>query len=275
MGNISFVVFTKNEENRIGYIVRNFIKYGEVLVFDDSSGDNTQIVAEELGAKFITRPGGIQPDSEEIYTFVKKYVKNNWVFWTCADFMLSVDLLNKLSEISLQNKFKYVFIPIYTYLFGDTKYPAHKGMVPRFFRKDYLDFSNNYLHGLGRFTGLKDEILKLPMQKKYAIHHYSLYDVDKFVSKHLYYAGIEAQEKFSRGKKFSVFLMLGAMVRYFVLFYKYSFKNGVKGLITAIAYSYFRFMVYARLYEIENGVNLEFMEAEFIKSKEKILKKIE
>ncbi|MEK7680914.1 MAG: glycosyltransferase [Patescibacteria group bacterium] len=276
MHNISFVIITKNEEKRIGYVVRNLVKYGEVLVFDDYSTDKTQEIVESLGGIFITRPTTIkQPDTIEMYTFARQYIKNDWIFWGCSDHQLPVELLEKMREISLQNKYKYVQVPIFTYLFGDTKNPAHKGYNARFFKKDCVDFVNNYFHGLGKFTGSPDEILFLPMNEKYAIHHYSLYDLHKFVSKHLAYAEIEAQEKFERNKKFSIFLMLGAMLRYFVLFYKYSFRNGVIGLNAALLYVFFRLMVYAKLYELENGINLDSIEAEFAKSKEEIIKKIE
>ena len=76
MGNINFVIFTRNEEKRIGYVIRNLIKYGEVIVFDDLSGDKTQEIVEGLGAKFITRPGKIAAEDERTYLFVRQYVKN-------------------------------------------------------------------------------------------------------------------------------------------------------------------------------------------------------
>ncbi len=276
MSNISFVIFTKNEEKRIGYIIRNFIKYGEVLVFDDYSNDKTQEIVESLGGKFITRPPTIkQPDTIEMYSFARQYIMNDWIFWGCADHMLPVELLEKMREISLQSKYKCAQVPIFTYLFGDTKNPAHKGYNSRFFKKDSVNFANNYFHGLGQFTGAKDEILFLPMCEEYAIHHYSLYDLHKFLSKHLAYAEVEAQEKFEKNKKFSIFLMFGAMLRYFIMFYKYSFRNGVRGLNVAILYAFFRSMVYIKLYEIENGINLESIESKFTKSKEQILKEIE
>jgi hypothetical protein len=128
---------------------------------------------------------------------------------------------------------------------------------------------------MGKFIGKKNEILTLPSREEYAIRHYSLYDMKKFVLNHLRYAEAEAQSKFERGKKFSIFLMIGAMIRYLVLFYKFSFRNGVKGLVVALMYSYFRLMVYAKLYELENGISLESIEADFIESREKILNDIE
>ncbi|TAN34186.1 glycosyltransferase [Patescibacteria group bacterium] len=276
MRNIAFVIFTKNEEKRIGYVVRNLTKYGAVLIFDDASDDRTQEIVEGLGAKFITRPHEIiEAEDERMYQFVRQYVKDgSWIFWGCADYMLPVELLEKMREISLQDKYKYARVPMFTYLWGETKYPAHKGYNPRFFKKDSIDFSGNYLHGFGRFTGTADEILTLPMEEKYAIHHYSLYDMRKYIARHLYCAESEAWYKFEKKKKFSVFLMLGAMCRYFFLFYKRFFRSGVKGFNVAILHAFYRFMVYMRLYELENGLTLESMEKDYSASKERMLKDI-
>jgi glycosyltransferase involved in cell wall biosynthesis len=46
--NITFVLFAYNEEKRIEYPIRNFIKYGEVIVIDNFSTDKTKKVAEQL-----------------------------------------------------------------------------------------------------------------------------------------------------------------------------------------------------------------------------------
>lgn len=270
MNNISFVIFTRNEEKRIVYCIRNFIKYGDVLVFDDASDDSTKSVVESLGAKFITRPTKIQPDSQEMYSFVKQHVKTDWIFWGCADHILPVTLLDKMRELSTQNKFKYINLPIYTYLWGDTARPAHKGFNPRFFHKNFIDFSNNYFHGLGKFIGTKEEILTFPMRKKFAIQHYSTYDLHKFVTKHLAYAEIEAEQKFGKNKKFSMIKMLAAMVRYSWI-YRRSLRGGSLGIITIFAYSFFRLMVYTKLYELENGITLESIENNYSAVKEKML----
>ncbi|PIT88167.1 MAG: hypothetical protein COU29_04110 [Candidatus Magasanikbacteria bacterium CG10_big_fil_rev_8_21_14_0_10_36_32] len=275
--NITFVIFTGNEEKRIGYIIRNFIKYGEVLVFDDSSTDKTAEVVKAAGGQYIIRPKTSDDsfaESQERFDFVKKYVKTDWIYWGYADNMAPKSLLDKVVEVIKEGKFKYIRVPLFTYIY-DAKNPSLKGYSPMIFRKDYVDFTDNIIHGMGKFLGKDHEILTLPSRKEYAICHFSLYDMNKFILSHLFYAKAEAQSKFNRGKKFSVFMMLGALIRYFVLFFKFSFKNGVKGLMVALMYSYFRLMVYVKLYELENDISLESIENDFVKSKENILKEIE
>jgi len=274
MNNITFVIFTYNEEKRVKYVLRNFINYGEILILDDGSTDRTKKIVEEMRVNIILRPkiNETYVETEEMYNFVKKHVKTDWIYWGCADNLLPKDLLVKLIEISKQDKIKYVSIPLYTYLWGKTKRPMLKSRSPRFFMKDYIDFSDNKIHGMGRFIGNKNEILNLPNEEKYAIHHYSLYDLNKFVSAHLEYAETEARQRFKNGKRFSFFYMIGGMIRYFILFFKRGFRNGKSGFITSLLYAFFRMMVSVRLYEIENNITLESIEKEYIKAKERILK---
>jgi glycosyltransferase involved in cell wall biosynthesis len=272
--NITFVIFTYNEEKRIGYIIKNFINYGDVFLMDGGSTDNTKKIAEELGAKYVLRPKSEKDFAEhtENYNFILKNINTEWIYWGFADNHAPKSLLNKVSQVIKEGKIKYIMVPLYTYLYGKTKYPMLKSYNPMFFHKNYIDFTENTIHGMGKYLGRGDEKLILPNHDKYAVRHYSLYDLNKFIHNHLRYAEIEAKMKYENGKKFNIFIMLGAMARYFILYYKFSYKAGIKGLLMAIMYSFFRFMVYARLYEIENNLNLEIIEKKFIKSKEEILK---
>lgn len=116
--NISFVVFTFNEEKRIEYIIKNFIAYGEVLIMDDGSTDRTKEISERLGATYILRPKtkSITVENQEMFDFVKKTAKNDWIYWGMSDQMMPKKLLDKLAELSDQARYKYVYLPFYTYL---------------------------------------------------------------------------------------------------------------------------------------------------------------
>jgi len=275
--NISFVIFTFNEEKRIENVVKDLITYGNVLVFDDGSSDRTKEITESLGAKFILRPKTEKysvVENPDMYAFVKSKVETDWIYWGFADHLLPKQLLEKMTELSQQNAFKYVYLPIYTYLWGDTSYPAVKGNYPIFYMKDCVDFSVNRIHGMGKFTGKQNEILKLPNRPELTVRHYSLYNQNKFINTHLRYAEIEAQQKFNDGKRFSTMRMIAAMLRYFFLFYKFGFKKHTPNLITSLTYSFFRLMAYARLYEIENNITLEGMESKYNEDREKILNEL-
>jgi hypothetical protein len=274
---ISFVIFVKNEEKRIGNVVKNLRSFGTVYVLDGGSDDSTKKIVEEQGGVFVARPQTVWPliESEEMFEFIKKLVPTSWVFWGYADYILPKDLLLKMKEISEQDKIKYVYIPVLTYLWGYTKYPIILGNYSNFFRKEYMNFKNNPLHRMGKFTGTKDEEYFLPSKDKYSIRHFSLYNMEKFMKAHIVYALVEADIKKSNGKKFSLFYTFGSMANYFRLFYRRGYKAGVVGILSALMYVFFRLMVALRMYEVDNNLDLETMEFEFNKEKQRLLKDVE
>ncbi len=272
MKNITFIFFAYNEEKRIESVVKNCINYGKVLILDGGSSDSTEAISTRNGARFVVRPKMASKiaESQEMYDFIKEQVDTDWIFWGFCDNLMPKSALEKFVELSKQNKIKYVVSPMYTYLWGKNKNPAIKTMTPRFFMKDYMDFTGNKIHGMGKFLGKEDEELRLPMIDEYAIRHFSLYDLNKFISAHLNYAEIEALDRFESGRKFGFFVMTKSILKEFVYWYKDGYKNKLLGLMVAIMYCFFRFMVFFRLYEIENGLTLETMGNDYLKEGEKL-----
>jgi len=274
MSNITFVLFTYNEEKRISYAVRNFIKYGEVILLDSGSNDKTKEIAEKLGATFFIRPSSDKPqvETQENFDFLESKLKTDWIYWGYVDNIAPKSLVDKLIEISLQDKFKMVLVPLYTYLWGNTDNFIQKSYSPFFFHKDFIDFSDNYIHGMGKFLGDKNQLLKLPNKIEYALQHFSTYNINKFVKGHLRYAEAEASEKYKVGKKFSTLRMLAGMGRYCWIYGKRGYKSGVLGLMIVLNYAFFRLMAYTKLYELENGITLDSIESKYSEKKEEILR---
>jgi len=272
MNNITFVIFTYNEEKRISYVIRNFIKYGEVFIMDDGSTDRTKEISEKLGAKYFIRPkiDNIQAENQEMFNFVKSKVKADYIYWGYADNIAPKTLLEKLVEVSVQNKFKRIFIPLYTYLWGNVKNYALKSYTPFVFHKDFIDFADNHIHGMGKFLGTKEQLLKLPNKEEYALRHFSTYNLNKFVQAHLNYADIEALGRFQSGEKFSTIKMFIEMAKYY-FWGRRAGKNGALVRIVSLNYAFFRLMVYTRLFELENNITLDSIEENYSKEKEKFL----
>lgn len=273
MSTITFAIFTYNEEKRLPYVIRNFIDYGDVIILDGGSTDGTREIAEKMGAQFFIRPvNAANSENQENLNFIKNKMKNNWIYWGYADNIAPKKLVEEMVKISKQDKVRLVSIPLYTYLWGNTKNYALKSYGPFLFHKDSVDFTNNYIHGFGNIATSKEPKIYLEDTEEYALKHFSTYDLHKFVTGHLRYAEAEAAEKQQRGEKFSSIKMLAAMLRYCFIYGKYSYKNGVLGLIIVLNYAFFRLMTYARLYELENGITLEKIEDNYSIEKEKILK---
>lgn len=273
MGRISFILFTFNEEKRIEYAIRNFCDYGQVYVFDGGSTDKTKEIAEKLGALFFVRPPSTLPqiETQENFEFIKSKIKTDWIYWGYVDNLAPKSLVEKMIEVAEQDTAKMVLVPLYTYLWGNTKHLAQKSYTPFLFHKDFVDFSNNYIHGMGKFLGGAKQIVRLPNKSEYAIRHFSVYNTSKFVPGHLRYAEQEALGKYAAGKKFSFIRMLAGMIRYLWI-YRRSLRNGVLGFIIVSQYAFFRLMAYARLYELEHGLSVEEIEKSYSVIKQEMLK---
>lgn len=274
MSKITFAILAYNEENRISYAIKNLIRYGEVIILDGGSTDKTKEITESLGAKFISRPENTKSyvETKENLDFLLKLTQNDWIYWGYADNLLPKKLLEKLTEISNQDKIKIVYAPMYTYLWGDTRNYVQKSGIPVLFHKNFISFNNARIHSMGDFTGTKKEKLFLPSIEDYAVKHFSLYNMKKFVTGHLKYAETEAEEKYARGIKFSLIKMFASMLRYMWIYGKCSWKNGSLGFITIFQYAFFRLMTNAKLYELEHSITLENIEEKYRIKKDDILK---
>src|SRR3989344_8461762 len=236
MSNITFIIFTYNEEKRLPFIIRNFSKYGRVCVMDGGSTDRTKEIAESMGADFFTRPPSavLYVETPENFEFIKTFLGTDWIYWGYSDNVAPKTLLDKFKEISRQDKIKALMIPLYTYLWGNTEKYALKSHAPFFFHKDFMDFTDKHIHKIGRFTGTKEQVLTLPNREEYALKHFSSYNVIKFLHAHMRYAETEAQEKLKSKSRFSLFKLFKALLAYAWIFGRHNYKNGKLGLLIVL-----------------------------------------
>ncbi|OGG59108.1 hypothetical protein A3C89_01730 [Candidatus Kaiserbacteria bacterium RIFCSPHIGHO2_02_FULL_50_50] len=269
---LSFVLFSYNEDARIEYAIRCFRDFGPVIIMDGGSTDKTKEIAESLGALFLSRPASSLPQSEtqQNFDFIKKHTNTPWIYWGYVDNIAPRTLAQKLVELAEQSVYKKVMVPMYTYLWGETSHPAQISEFPATFHRDYMDFSDNHIHHMGRFTGAASEILTLPPRQEYALRHFSTYTIGKFVAGHMRYAEEESHYKFESGEKFSLVKTFLAMIRYCYIFRR-SVLLGRAGVIIMVSYAFSRFMVYARLFEREHDITLASVENSYSVAKEKLL----
>ena len=276
--NITFVVFTYNEERRIEYVLRCFANYGNILLMDDGSTDRTIEIAHQYGAKVVRREKCDYVEQEHILQQIYRNTEAEWIYWTFADELLTKTLLEKLVLISKGADFDLVKIYRKNCHYGYKNLNFDSGALsPRFFRKGFVDFSNNPIHGMGKYLGDSNRILKLPAKDEYAMYHFSTYDVHKFELAHSRYSDIDAEIKFRRGKKFNMLFLLLWPLRIFVRFYLVggAWKHGAPGLIMVMQYCFFIFNMWSKLWELENEVNLTSIENNYDRMKEELLLDIE
>lgn len=267
---ITFLVFTYNEERRIGYILRCFQPFGRIVLLDDGSTDRTGEIARKYGAEIVRRPKCEFGEDEGMAKFALEQVHTPWVYWSYADEILPRMLLRKLREISLQDRYKLVNIPRKNLHYGMEKLNLASGFrSPRFFRKGHVDFTGNRIHGMGKFTGRPDEALDLPFRDEFSIHHCSTYNIQKFELAHSGYSDSEVKG----GIRFRPVHLLLHPPYYFLRYYLLGgeWRNGWGGFIMTMQYCFFFFNIQAKAWEQEREITLESIERNYDAVKERLL----
>lgn len=271
--NITFIIFTYNEEKRIEYPIRCFLPYGEVIVSDDSSTDNTVKIAEKLGAKVIKRKTHLPlVENKEETDFIFKYVKTDWVFWGFVDNMIPKTCLELYKKISQENKYKITVQKLKTLLYNSHEYFNHLNVTTRFFRKDSVDFSDNTIHQMGKFSShvKPSEILYLPPLDEYSLYHFSIHTTEPIIANLNLYSTNQAK---STSPSLSFLKMIFLPILYFIntYFFGGGFKYGMEGFFVAVQYSLYPLVVYAKVYERKYNLTSQTIEKNFVKKKKELL----
>lgn len=171
MNNITFVIFTYNEEKRIERVIKNLKDFGTVLIADNQSTDKTQEIAKQYGCDIFIRTEEFEfVESQEMMNSLDKVVKTDWIYWGFADEMLDKKTLDEISNIIATNKYDIISIDRKNYYHGRFCYDAFASRTNKIFKKGAIDFSNNVIHGFGKPTVIPDKIYNLP--DNMFVHHF-------------------------------------------------------------------------------------------------------
>lgn len=271
--NITFIIFTYNEEKRIEYPIRCFLPYGEVIISDDYSMDETVEIAKKLGAKVLKRKihRAIFVENKEEVEFIFSHVKTDWVYWGFADTMISETCLDLYKKVSQDDRYKIIAQKLKTLLYNSHEYFNHLNITTRFFRRDSIDFSENTIHQMGKFTShvKPSEILYLPPIDEYSLYHFSTNTTESMISNMNKYSADHAQST----SKLSFLRMILWSISFFLMAYFLNggFRYGAEGFIVAVQYSLYPFIVYSKTYEKKYHLTSQSIEKNFIKNKKRLL----
>lgn len=272
MAEITFLVFTYNEERRLEYMLRCIRPYGDVVVIDNFSSDKTIEIARRYTDKVFQfkNPGYIENESTMAFALSKAHTE--WVYLTYVDELLPKPLLEELVRTSKEDKYDIVEIYRKNFMYGQEIYNYGKHHL-RMFRPNSVDFKDNPIHKLGRYLVNPGRVCKIRALDGTSIWHFSSYNTNKLELAHNRYANLEAAQLHDAGKKFS-----GIRALFMLMFYFWGtyiglggFRGGWPGLFVSIQIAYFKFSIEARLWEYDNNVSLEEIEKRYDDLKELLL----
>lgn len=170
ISNLTFVVFTYNEEARLPLVIRNLKKYGSILVVDNYSSDSTLEIARSYGCRaLMNRNEGGWMENQETCDNVQDAVSTDWMFWLSADELISADALVELGRLIESDKYDVISMLRKNYFQGVFCHNIAIGYRARAFKKNCIDFRGNTIHNFGKITSSPKRVFK--MHSRYYIHH--------------------------------------------------------------------------------------------------------
>ncbi|MFH1784220.1 MAG: glycosyltransferase family 2 protein [bacterium] len=243
MSKLSTVIITKNEWQSIRDCLESIKFSDEIVVFDDYSTDGTLDVVREYTDKVYQHEWMGYGKQKQLA--VSK-AQGDWILSIDADERVTPELKEEILKIinTPESDFDGFYIPFKFFFLGHLMRfggcSAEKHL--RLFAKRKGTFDEKFIHeGIsvyGKTAKLKNHIL-----------HYSYKDLEDYFSKFNVYTSLDAQKRFSAGRKASMWhiLILPFWTFLSMFVFRLGFLDGFYGFIWAVLSSFYVFAKYVKL----------------------------
>lgn len=244
---ISVAIIAQDEEDNISKCIESVSWAEEIVVIDGGSADKTIEICKTLGARVIEHgwPGHIQQKN-----FAIDQCTRSWILSLDADERASDDLVRFIKQLfdSGDPDYDGYYFPRKVFYLG--KWIKHSGWYPdyklRLFRKSKSRWTGYNPHDRvelqGRSTRVKADIL-----------HYPYRSVRDHLDRINSYTSIMARELNSEGTRSNLLKIIFNPYFRFLRSYifKLGFLDGFHGIIISILTSYYVFLKYLKLWELQ------------------------
>lgn len=242
---LTLVILTNNSEINLSKIVDFWKYFSEVIIVDDQSTDNTEKIAKNFGAKFISRK--LSGDFASQRNITLTIAKNSWVLFLDDDEQIGLNFIDELNSIDWENTpysaFKIKRVDMFLgqkLTHGEVWQASHDGII-RLVKKS-----------VGEFVGPVHETFVTSEKVgrlKSSIIHFAHESISSFLQKINLYSTLRAQELLSAKKKVFItslfFYPLAKFIySYFLLL---GFLDKEAGFIYSFLMSFHSFLVRAKL----------------------------
>ncbi|MBI5573996.1 MAG: glycosyltransferase family 2 protein [Elusimicrobia bacterium] len=243
---ISAIIITKNEEYNLPRCLESVKWADEIIVVDSGSTDSTIEIARRFGAKVFENQWqgyGAQKN------FAIDKATNDWILSIDADEEVSPELQEEIKKV-IQNPGNYAAFKIPRKLIFQGKFLRWGSCYPnyqiRLFHKGKAKFNLDFVHEKlvvdGKIGLLKGSLL-----------HYSYKDLSDYFDRFNCYTTLDAQKRFSKGKKFYFWYYIQPLLRFFNMYFlRLGLLDGLQGFIWAVLCSFYNFVKFLKLKELRN-----------------------
>ena len=240
---ISVTVLTKNSEKYLKEVLKSLAPFGEVILYDTGSTDNTIDIAQTFPNVRVIRAefSGFGPT----HNMASAAAKNNWILSIDSDEIATPELIRAIAEENADIKTVFSF-PRHNYFNG--KFIKWCGWYPdrqvRLYNKTKTKFSDDQVHEAIISESMRHVALKGP------IIHYSYGSIADFLSKMQSYSSLFAsQYRGKRKSSFSKALLHGAFAFFKTYILKRGFLGGYEGYVISAYNAHTAYYKYLKLHE--------------------------
>jgi len=261
--NITAIVFTRNEERRLPYVIDNLKDFCNIIVFDGGSTDGTLDYCKKYNIKYVIRPElGEDFLGPKTYGWAFKNIATEYVLHVICSHFYPAELLNTFSKVANENIINAVYHGVLIYRYGRV---VHKPLVRNvatgcnFYKKSIVNFENSKIHDELAISFDKKTMLRLETSDKLSLHLFQDEDCESFTKKTIRYASVEALQRFKAGEKIGwIGVFIKPVTRFFYSYFRTgAFVRGVPGLVYSILNLIYDFNVNIILWELCHDLDLK------------------
>jgi glycosyltransferase involved in cell wall biosynthesis len=235
---ISVGILTKNEEANIRECILSIKEIAkEIVILDDYSSDNTEKIANELGAKFYKRR---LDNFSNQRNFLLEKCNCEWVFILDADERVDEELREEIKKINDPCEEGFMIFRK-NFIFG--KYLKYGGngndWQLRLFKKEKVEFTSP-VHEKIKVKG------KIGKIRKGSLLHYSTTSISSYIKKLIHYTDLEIG--LVRRRRFlKLRLVLCPLVEFLKRYFlQLGFLDGREGFIFYVLSAFYVFIKYTK-----------------------------
>ena len=231
MKKISATIITLNEEDKIRQCLESLRDVAdEIVVVDSLSTDNTKLICEEFGVKFVEQKWLGYSEQKNL---ANNIASHDWILSIDADEVLSDELKKSILKIKdtdfdTDDDVVFSFNRLNNYC---GKWIHHSGFYPD--KKIRI-----WNRKIGKWEGIVHEVIKFSTKVK-EVHlkgdllHYSYAKPEDFEKQVFKLAELRAQHYFDKGKKCASLLKIISPIYFFIqhYFFRLGFLDGKEGFV--------------------------------------------
>lgn len=243
---ISLFIIAKNEAHRIAVCIlsaRDIVS--EIIVVDAQSTDKTARVCKDLGAQVFERAFDGFANQKN---FALSKVNTEWALNLDADERLSPALKEEIVQAVQDSNRAGYYLPFCNYFLG--KKMRFSGLNKETHLRLVRTRKAKYVGGLVH-EGL--EVSGTLSTLKNPVNHFSYDTVEDYFTKFNKYTSLAAKQLHQNGRKFCLLRVLLTLPFEFIKRYiiKLGFLDGIRGLFWASFSTYYVYVKYAKLWQLE------------------------